>query len=145
MDINFKFNDITLNVRVAGIYIKNNKVLFNRHKDSTFYNLPGGRIKLGESSSNALIREYFEETNEHIEIISKPYILENFFSRNGNNYHEYLFLYIINIKSLKNLDNYSQDNQIFNMFTKEEIIKLDIRPLEVKNYLISLLSEENNG
>lgn len=144
MDINFKFDNIILNVRVAGIYIHNNKVLFSRHKNSTFQNLPGGRIKLGELSSDALIREYLEETGKNIEIISKPYIIENLFSLNGNKYHEYLYIYIIDIKNYSDLDGYTKDDQIFSMLSKDEILNLDIKPLEVKNYLISILSEENN-
>lgn len=144
MDINFKFDNIILNVRVAGIYIHNNKVLFSRHKNSTFQNLPGGRIKLGELSSDALIREYLEETGKNIEIISKPYIIENLFSLNGNKYHEYLYIYIIDIKNYSDLDGYTKDDQIFSMLSKDEILKLDIKPLEVKNYLISILSEEDN-
>ena len=78
MDINFNYGDITLNVRVAGVYIENGKVLMSRHKNSTFKNLPGGRIKLGEDSISALKREYMEELDKEIEIISEPLILENF-------------------------------------------------------------------
>ncbi len=136
MDINFNYGDITLNVRVAGVYIENGKVLMSRHKNSTFKNLPGGRIKLGEDSITALKREYMEELDKEIEIISEPLILENFYKRNNINYHEYLFIYIINID---NVDNFIKDDLIFSMEDKDEILKMDIRPIRVKEFLLEMM------
>lgn len=136
MDINFNYGDITLNVRVAGVYIENGKVLMSRHKNSTFKNLPGGRIKLGEDSISALKREYMEELDKEIEIISEPFILENFYNRNNINYHEYLFVYLININ---NIDNFTKDDLIFSMEDKDEILKMDIRPIKVKEFLLEMM------
>lgn len=136
MDINFNYGDITLNVRVAGVYIENGKVLMSRHKNSTFKNLPGGRIKLGEDSISALKREYMEELDKEIEIISEPFILENFYNRNNVNYHEYLFVYLININ---NIDNFIKDDLVFSMEDKDEILKMDIRPIRVKEFLLEMM------
>ena len=136
MDINFNYGDITLNVRVAGVYIENGKVLMSRHKNSNFKNLPGGRIKLGEDSISALKREYMEELDKEIEIISEPLILENFYNRNNVNYHEYLFVYLININ---NINNFTKDDLIFSMEDKDEILKMDIRPIRVKEFLLEMM------
>ena len=136
MDINFNYGNITLNVRVAGVYIENGKVLMSRHKNSTFKNLPGGRIKLGEDSISALKREYMEELDKEIEIISEPLTLENFYNRNNVNYHEYLFVYLININ---NIDNFTKDDLIFSMEDRDEILKMDIRPIRVKEFLLEMM------
>ena len=139
MDINFNYGDITLNVRVAGVYIENGKVLMSRHKNSTFKNLPGGRIKLGEDSITALKREYMEELDKEIEIISKPLILENFYKRKNINYHEYLFVYQININNCKDFNNFNKDDLIFSMENKDAILKMDIRPIRVKEFLLEMI------
>ena len=133
MDINFNYGDITLNVRVAGVYIENGKVLMSRHKNSTFKNLPGGRIKLGEDSISALKREYMEELDKEIEIISEPLILENFYNRNNVNYHEYLFVYLININNIDNVRIFLTNQD------KYEILKMDIRPIRVKEFLLEMM------
>lgn len=60
-------------IRVAGIIIKDNKILLmERKKDGKHYWVfPGGSVEKGETETNALQREIREETNIEIKIESK--------------------------------------------------------------------------
>ena len=64
--------EIRPRVRVAGILIENNKILLIEHKknDKKYWLIPGGGVDWGESTAEALIREYKEETNLDI-IVTK--------------------------------------------------------------------------
>ncbi len=62
MDWLFKDERHICNFRTVGVLIKNNKILVQRDKDGSEYALPGGHVKIGESSIDSLIREYKEET-----------------------------------------------------------------------------------
>ncbi len=59
---------------VAGIIIKDHKVLMCSSHGKELYYLPGGKIEAGESESDAIIRECKEELD--IELI--PNTIENF-------------------------------------------------------------------
>jgi len=56
----FKGDNYICNFRSAGVLIRKNKVLVQRDKDSEEYALPGGHVKIGESSMDSLVREYKE-------------------------------------------------------------------------------------
>lgn len=61
-----------LRVRVCGILLQNEKVLMAKHKmdgkDAVFWAPPGGGLEYGESTEDALKREFIEETGLEIEI-----------------------------------------------------------------------------
>lgn len=58
-----------IRIRIAGIYIRENKILLVKHKKAAaeYYLLPGGGQEPGESAKDALIREWKEELNLEIE------------------------------------------------------------------------------
>ena len=66
MDWLFKGESYICNFRSVGVLIKNNKILVQRDKDGSEYALPGGQVKIGESSIDSLKREYKEETGADI-------------------------------------------------------------------------------
>ncbi len=45
----------------AGIIIQNRKLLVSRNKGKDYFIAPGGKIESGETASQALVRELFEE------------------------------------------------------------------------------------
>lgn len=83
------------NYRVAGIVVENNRILLHTTAKDDFWSLPGGRVEIGETSSQALIREMKEELNEEVEIVRLLWIVENFFIYAQKNYHEICFYYLI--------------------------------------------------
>ena len=79
--------------RTAGIEIYNNSLLVHRTSDAYFWALPGGRVEMGETSSNTLAREMKEETGWPVKVGELVYTAENFFMHEGKDYHELGFYY----------------------------------------------------
>lgn len=105
-DIKFEKDNITFNYRVAIVIKKENKILIQKDTRVSHITLPGGRCKLGESSTNTAIREFMEETGIKTEIIKGLGMIENFFvlKFNGKKYHEIL---LIQELKFKNSDEYN--------------------------------------
>ena len=53
-DINVKIQDVLLNVRAVAIIVHDNKVLFQKRKQDEFWALPGGKIRVGETTKKLL-------------------------------------------------------------------------------------------
>jgi 8-oxo-dGTP pyrophosphatase MutT (NUDIX family) len=62
-------------------------------KQQTFYRALGGGVDFGESSCNALQREFQEEIQAELTKIRYLGCLENIFTYNGQPYHEILQVY----------------------------------------------------
>ena len=111
MDINVKIDDYILNCRTVGIIIRDDKILLQKKLDDKYFTLPGGKIMVGETGEDAIKRELMEELNIECCVNRINSVCENFFSFNGNRYHQYIFSYIINIDN----DNYVFKNEKFNI------------------------------
>ena len=61
----------------GGILQKSGRILLQRRSDKGTWGIPGGAIELGESATEALIREYYEETGIKI----KPLKLLNVYTK----------------------------------------------------------------
>jgi 8-oxo-dGTP pyrophosphatase MutT (NUDIX family) len=76
---------------------KNGKILvspgYDAVKNSNFYRLLGGGIDYGESSIDALHREFKEELDVEITNCKLLTVRENIFTFNGKPYHEICFIY----------------------------------------------------
>ena len=78
-DLTVKDTENMLNIRVAGIIIKDNRVLMVKNLRSDYIYSLGGRLKFGESAQQGVVREVYEETGLHMEIDRLGFIHENFF------------------------------------------------------------------
>ena len=63
MDISYINGNNKFNYRVGAIIINDNKLLVIHDERSTYYYLPGARVKKKETAEKAIIREIQEELN----------------------------------------------------------------------------------
>ncbi len=99
-DINFLKNDIIFNYRVAAIIRYNDKILVQKDTMAPYYSLIGGRCKIEESSIEAILREFKEETGLDATLIKPIAIIENFFTLafNQKKFHEILIIHELKLK-----------------------------------------------
>ena len=143
-DLSIMVDDYKLNIRAGVIFEYQGKVLIEIRKDRVGNSvIPGGRLKIGESSSDALLREIKEEmglTLDKNKLIFNT-TLENFFTFENINFHEIFFVYkypvdddfyqtLLTVKD--NLDNHITDY----IFVKpEEFDKVVLLPMEIRDII----------
>ncbi|WP_119068262.1 NUDIX hydrolase [Rubrobacter indicoceani] len=81
------------NFRVAKACLHGDHALARTTQYTDFYVLPGGRVEMGEDSVFALRRGMREEIGCNVEVGRLPWVVENFFSLEGRNYHEISLIY----------------------------------------------------
>ena len=66
-------------IRVAGILIKDNRILLVAHKKDgrVYWLLPGGGVNYGESLGEALKREFIEELNIKVDVGQPDFIFDS--------------------------------------------------------------------
>ena len=106
MDISFKFGNEKFNYRVCGMIISDCKILAMRDERSPYYYLPGGRVALGETAENAVIREIKEELGVTPKIIRPLWLNQAFFTEDVDklHYHEICIYFLMNISGTNLLD-----------------------------------------
>lgn len=68
-----------LNIRVGGIIMRDGKLLMVGNDRSDYLYSVGGRIKFGETTEEAIVREILEETGVKMEIDRLGFVHENYF------------------------------------------------------------------
>jgi len=96
-DILFKTNEFIFSYRVAGILIKDKRILLQKPIDDDGYSIPGGHVSFGETTSEALIREFKEEINADIKIEKLIMVGENFFPWGNNPFQQISMYYLVSL------------------------------------------------
>ena len=78
-DITFKMDGGYFLHKAGAIIIHDNKVLMVKNENFPYYYTVGGRVNIGETSEEAVVREVFEETGIRLEIDRLAFIHENYF------------------------------------------------------------------
>ncbi len=96
MDISYQIEDQKFNYRVAGVLLYGGKILTMQDERSPYYYLPGGRVKLGETAEQAILREVREELGIEVKIDRPLWLNQSFFVEDVDHlhYHE-LCLYFL--------------------------------------------------
>ncbi len=121
------------NFRVALLIKNKDRILLESIKD--FWNMPGGRIKFGESTLQATQREAIEEFGIELKNLKLFHVAENFFSWMGNYQQELLFVYGCELADEHELilkDSFEckdSKEKMFKWFDKGTILKREIKCL----------------
>lgn len=146
MDWLFKTEEGIYHVRIAGILIKDGKLL--AQKDSSgAYALPGGHLRFGETTAEALVREFQEELDMEIICGRLLWTEENFWRWGDRDAHNLCYYYLVQLpegSALPEAGAVMKDNgsvvfdwlpiesldgvTIFPKFLKTEIARLDDTP-----------------
>ena len=99
MDISFTLGNDKFNYRVCAMIISDGKILAMHDDRSPYYYLPGGRVAIGETAENAVIREVQEELGITLKIIRPLWLNQAFFTEDVDNlnYHELCIYFLMDI------------------------------------------------
>lgn len=152
VDVKFKEKEYSFHYRVVGVIVRDNKYLIQNILGKDYYVLPGGHVRIGESSEEALIREIKEELGIDICYIDFKLFCyhENIFERNGKIEHWIEQYYLVDSGEKLGKESWSfEENDIdgvktlnYSFVSKEELKKIDLKPLNIKELIIS---EEFSG
>ena len=92
--ITFDRENVRFSYRIAGVAIRNGKVLVQQPEQGGYYFLPGGRAELQEPAGETLRREMQEELHVDATVGRLLWVVENFFEFAGKQFHE-LGLYFL--------------------------------------------------
>ena len=140
----FKDEDSICHFRVAAVLIRENKLFIQRIGDECA--LPGGHVAFGETSEEALIREFREEAGAEIICERLIWVEENFWKWGGKKAHNISFYYLISLKDDSDIqDNHSKtmmDNKDVQMqwIPLDEIPHLEIYPQYIKEKINNITS-----
>ena len=100
MDISFKAGNEKFNYRVCAMIISDGKILAMQDERSPYYYLPGGRVMIGETAEEAVIREVQEELGITANIERPLWLNQAFFTEDVDNlhYHELCIYFLMNIE-----------------------------------------------
>ena len=98
-DLNLYVDEVCVNIRCGAIMRSGDDVVLEVSRVGVNSVIPGGRIKINESSRDAIKREMLEEMGIAIrdDALSFVTVLENFFEYNSIPVHEIFFIYEYNL------------------------------------------------
>ncbi|MBO5023828.1 MAG: NUDIX domain-containing protein [Clostridia bacterium] len=134
----------TWSFRSAGVLLRNGKILVQRERDGEEYALPGGSIEFGETSKQALVREYAQETGADVSCGRLLWIEESFRRDGGKKTSELNFYYMVELsgegipdtgKFMPQKDN---ERVLYGWLPLENIDKVKIYPEFLGNEILNL-------
>lgn len=96
-DILFKTPDFVFSYRVAGICVRDGKVLLQKPTNDTGYAFPGGHVAFGETNAETLVREFREETGAEVCVGELQWVAEIFFPWGDKPCHQICLYYIVEL------------------------------------------------
>lgn len=144
-----KTDAFVFSYRVAGILIRDNKILLQKPLDEDGYAIPGGHVSFGEISENALIREFREEIGADIKVRRLLLVGENFFPWDDKLCQQICLYYLISlcdptqiplVGSFRAYDEIinEQIDLEFSWLSLSQLNKIKLYPLNIIEHLLSL-------
>ena len=101
MDISFNQENQKFNYRVCAMIISENRLLAMHDEHSPYFYLPGGRVKMGETAEQAVVREIWEELGVTLKIDRPLWLNQAFFTEDvdGIRYHELCIYFLMDISN----------------------------------------------
>lgn len=142
MDCTFETPGGLFNYRVAAVLLRKGRLLAMREGESYYY-LPGGRAKLGETAEAALLREIREELGVEAALLRPLWLCQSFFRGGAADgpVHELCLYYLAELpwerlpsfedRFLKT-DTNGQEHE-FRLLTGSEVEKERLYPLFLKD------------
>ena len=99
MDLSFVTAEGKFNYRVCAIILSDGKILAMKDERSPYFYLPGGRVKMGETAEDAVIRELEEELGIIPKIVRPLWLNQAFFVEDvdGLHYHELCLYFLMDV------------------------------------------------
>ena len=97
MDISFNQENQRFNYRACAMIISENRILAMHDERSPYFYLPGGRVKMGETAEQAMVREIWEELGVKLKIARPLWLNQAFFTEevDGIRYHELCIYFLM--------------------------------------------------
>lgn len=143
MDWLFECENGICDVRVSGLIVKDNKILVQRPKNKNEYALLGGHLKFGETTQEALEREYREETGADIICRRLLWVEECFWKWNGKPAHNISFYYLADFCSdfsfLEEFKSFKDNNDmLYGWISIDKLNNIEIYPQFLKKEIFNL-------
>lgn len=126
MDLTIPVENYILNIRVLVLIKSGDNYIFEKHNQGYYFGV-GGRVKIGERSDVATIREVEEELGVTVIDLKYKTVIENFY----DNVHEICFVY-----TCENIYDLEIDTNLFKILNINEINSEDIRPEILKKIVL---------
>ena len=99
MDNSYVSGSDKFNYRVCAVIISDGKLLAMHDERSPYYYLPGGRVKLGETAEQAVLREVREELEITPAIVRPLWLNQAYFTEDVDHlhYHELCVYFLLDI------------------------------------------------
>ncbi len=134
-DIAIELGGFVVNLRVAAILSCEDRVLVFEERTGNWYYLPGGRIKAGETSKEALERELREELGDGFEIRRPIVCAENFFGLAGHRFHEFCTFYEVDWLGELPTSQREGTGEAMLWVPRTEVMSVDVRPALIKEFI----------
>lgn len=137
----FKGDNWLCDLRAAGVLIRDGKILVQRDKNGTEYALPGGHVQVGETTENALKREFQEEMGNEITVQRLLWTEECFWTWNGRQTHNLCFYYLIDGDIADNgafAPHHDNENVVYGYLPLEELENVTLYPAFLKERIFAL-------
>ena len=150
MDISYKTESGKFNYRVCAVIISDGKILAMHDERSPYFYLPGGRVKMGETAEDAVIREVREELGIIAKIARPLWLNQAFFTEDVDHlrYHELCIYFLMDISETDLLErgneftvNEGKKTHIFEWLDFNQLKEEYFYPLFLKKEIFNLPNE----